>query len=405
MRALLIASLLCPAFALAGGYAIPNPNPREIGLAQATVAAQNGPEAALMNTAALAGQEGLKVTLGLTYVDNKTDWSDPNLGKASTEYQPTTPPALSISYGDKLSNGMPWGVGFGFQVPAGGSLYWPDNWAGAERIQKVDQRGYQLRAGAAIEPIQGIKLGLGGGYWQVTEKLVQQINYVSYTDPVTLGLAGGAPFFTVSAELSYPGIPVTLGFDFKSDAKATLKGNAHFNNPPPTFQPPAIDQSVTEDAHLPNEWFLGLAWKITPDLQLMGSYSHEGWHVYDSDTYVGDKGLVVSVPRNYKDAWNYRAAIEWENVPALKALTLRAGVVRAISDQPTTTIDPSLADASSWVPSIGAGYQVLPSLRVDVAYAYAIFDKVTASGPDAFPGSYKTTAHLLAVGLTWRQKH
>jgi long-chain fatty acid transport protein len=401
MRTLIVASLLLPAAALAGGYAIPNPNPRELALGQATVAAQGGPEAILMNTAALAGQQGLKAAASLEYLDNQTRWSDPTLGSATTRYHPAFPPALALSYGDRLGNGMAWGVGIGAQVPAGGSLYWPDGWAGAERIQQVEQRGYQLRAGGALEPVKGVKVGAAFGWWQVTETLVQQINYVAYAAPAKLGLAGGGAFFAVSTELAVPGTPLTFGADYKHQTAVTLKGQAHFTDPAPSFQPPLIDQAAREDVTLPSELFLGLAWRATPDLRIMASWSVEGWHVYQSDTYVGDKGFTVSVPRNYKDAYVYRLGLEQARVGGQEALTLRAGLLRSISDQPTTTVDPSLSDGNSWAPSVGAGWQASRQVRVDLAYQYAWFDKVTASGPDAFPGSYLTHAHLLSLGLAW----
>src|SRR5256712_11701605 len=59
MRYLIAALLLAPAAAFAGGYAIPNEDPRDLALSQATGAAQTGPEAAHTNPSALAGQKGL----------------------------------------------------------------------------------------------------------------------------------------------------------------------------------------------------------------------------------------------------------------------------------------------------------------------------------------------------------
>jgi long-subunit fatty acid transport protein len=402
MRPLLVATLLCPAVALAGGYAIPNPNARELALAQATVAAQTGPEAILMNTAALAGLSGLQLSASLQYLSNRTSWSDPSLGSASTRDHPNFPPALAVSYGGHLPNGMAWGLGIGGQVPAGGSLFWPQQWAGAERIQEVDQRGYQLRAGGALEPTPGVKLGAAFGWWQVTETLSQQLNYVAYAAPAKLGLSGGGAFFALSAEVKAPGIPLTLGVDYKHKTAVTLKGKVHFVDVPPAFQAFIMDQGVSEHVTLPNELFVGLSSQVTPSLLLMASWSLEGWHVYGDDTYVGDKGFVVSVPRHYQDAWVYRVGAEYAQLPGLPALTLRAGLLRSISEQPATTVDPSLSDGDSWAPSIGAGYEVRPGVRIDLAYQYAWFDKVTASGPDAFPGSYRTTAHLVSLGATWR---
>jgi hypothetical protein len=74
MRKLIVALLLAPSAAFAGGYAIPNENARSLGLSQADVAAQTGPEAAYQNAAALAGLEGLGLTGSAEFIDNQTTW-------------------------------------------------------------------------------------------------------------------------------------------------------------------------------------------------------------------------------------------------------------------------------------------------------------------------------------------
>jgi len=75
MRYLTAALILAPAAAFAGGYAIPNENARDLALAQGNVAAQNGPEAAHANPAALAGQKGLAVSASVELLANRTTWS------------------------------------------------------------------------------------------------------------------------------------------------------------------------------------------------------------------------------------------------------------------------------------------------------------------------------------------
>src|SRR5476651_2418461 len=94
MRKLIAALLLAPAAAFAGGYAIPNENARSLGLSQADVAAQTGPEATYQNIAALAGQKGLGVTGNLEMIYNRTSWSDPQLGSASLQPHPNSRPML-----------------------------------------------------------------------------------------------------------------------------------------------------------------------------------------------------------------------------------------------------------------------------------------------------------------------
>jgi long-subunit fatty acid transport protein len=108
------------------------------------------------------------------------------------------------------------------------------------------------------------------------------------------------------------------------------------------------------------------------------------------------------VPRNYKDAYVYRIAGEWVKTPFLPPLTLRAGVLRSISDQPTDTISPSLTDGDSTGFSVGAGFNLTGALRVDAGFQFVVFDKVTATGMETLPGSHSTTVEEFSVGLNWR---
>lgn len=400
---ILAAFLLIPAAARAGGYAIPNENARDLALAQATVAAQTGPGAVYQNSAALAGQQGLAISASLEVLLNSTTWTEPGgPGRASIQSKANTPPAISVGYGDKLPNGMPYGVGAGMLVPGGGSLIWPADWQGAQRIQSVEQKVYLLQAGGAIQPFEFLKVGATLLYYRATEKLVQQINFIDRTSNASLGTAGGAVSFGLAAELHTPGVPLTIGVDYRHKGDLKLTGRAHFDNVPPSFQAALQDQGVTHLVTVPNELFVGASYPVLPNLLVMASWNLERWIVYKDDTFAGDKQFTVKVPRNYRNAYVYRAAAEYTKAPFLPALTLRLGLLRSISDQPTDTISPSLTDGNSWAVSVGAGYDITTGLRADVGYQLATFDTVTATGPEAFPGSYKTSANLISGGLTLR---
>jgi long-subunit fatty acid transport protein len=188
--ALTLACLLAAApGARAAGYAIPAANAREVGLSQATVAAQTGPEAIYQNEAALAGREGFAVSASLEVLYNKTTWTDPASGQEVTILDhPNFPPEIALSYGSKLGNGMAWGIGAGMLIPAGGSLHWPADWPGALRIQTVDQKVYMFILGAALEPFPGLKLGASWIHYRVTQYLSQKLNFLPIRGTGTLGL-------------------------------------------------------------------------------------------------------------------------------------------------------------------------------------------------------------------------
>jgi len=403
MRSLIAALLLAPAAALAGAYAIPNENPRDIGLSQSTVAAQNGPEASHVNPSALAGQRGLAIMVSDEMLYNRTTWSDPSLGSATLRPKANFPFHFAASYGNTLPNGMGYGVGISFLLPGGGSLLWPVGWPGAGRIQEVEQRVYLTELGLAFQPHPLIKVGASGLNYCVTEKLSQQLNFITTQGTATLGLAGCAITFGLSGEFRAPrDIPLTLGIAYRHQAPLDLSGNAHFEGVPPNFQDVLQDQNATERVVVPNDFYVGLAYDVVKNFKLMGSWNLERWRVYQSDTYIGDKGLVISVPRNYHNAYVFRFGGEYTKPSFAPRLTLRGGFLRSVSNQPTSTISPTLTDASSWAVSAGAGYEIISGLRADIGYQFAFFDTVTATGADAFPGSYDTHVHLLSVGVTYR---
>lgn len=401
MRYLIAALLLAPAAAFAGGYAIPNENARDLAISQAGVAAQNGPEAAHANPSALAGQEGLAISGSLEVLYNRTTWSDPTLGSATIRPKANLPPEVAVSYGNKLSNGMAYGVGAAFLVPGGGSLLWPKDWPGAGRIYEVEQKVYVTEIGGGIQPHPLVKLGASFLWYRVTERLSQQ--FVSLGGTATLGMVGNAYSYGLSGEFHAPNdIPLTVGVVYRHQAPFELSGHAHFDNIPPTFASALQDQGVKEKLTVPNDFYLGVAVDVLPNFKLMGSWNLERWRVYGSDTFVGDKGLVLTVPRNYRNAWIFRFGGEYTKPAFLPKLTLRGGFLRSVSQQPTDFISPTLTDANSWAFSVGAGYEILPALRADIAYQFAIFKKVTATGIEAFPGSYDTHVHILSFGATYR---
>jgi long-subunit fatty acid transport protein len=403
MRALFVFACFLPATALAGGYFIPNPNPRELALVQSAVAAQNGPEAVSENVAALAGQQGLAISAAGQMLANKSSWHEPGLGAAETRNGPVYPPAIYAAYGDKLPNGMPYGFGVGFHVLGGGSMEWPAGWGGSTRIQKVTQNVFQTTAGLGVQVVPQLKLGASLIYYRLVVELQQQVGFSVTFFNVVLVLGGGGFGFGVGAEAAIPDVPLTFGASFRYQGSFTLSGNAHFDNVPAAFGVTLLDQGAKSDMTVPSELFLGLAWRATDDLRVTGAWSWENWSKYKQDQFIGDKKLEITVPREFVNAYVIRLGAEYEKVASLP-LTLRLGGMRSVSDQPSTTVSPTLLDAPSWSVSAGVGYEIVSGLRADVAYQYTWFDKLSATESEAFPGSYKTWVHFLSIGLTYRAK-
>src|SRR6185503_12412021 len=289
-------------------------------------------------------------------LNNRTDWSDPTLGSAS-QSQTNTPVGVAISYGAKLEGGMAWGIGAGFGTPAGGSLDWPRNWPGQFSIQSVKQQVFAFGGGVAFQLVPGLRFGATFVRFQATEELHQKLNFFNgQIADAGLAMSGGANSFGVAAEIK-------------------LEGDVHFTDVPMAFQSLLHDQGVTEKLVIPNVLTIGAAYEVKPGFKLMANYEFERWSIYKSDEFIGSSGdFSVTVRRDYNNAHVVRAAGEYAKLSFMPELTLRAGVLRSISDQPTETISPSLTDASSWAVSVGAGYNVSRNMRIDVGYQHAFFD-------------------------------
>jgi len=402
MRTLIItATILVPTAASAGGYLVPSMNPRDLALGGVAVADQNGPEATFLNTADLSSQDGLAIGVAGALASNRTDWSDSP--RSASLSQSTTPPAVAVSYGEKLPFDQAWGVGIAFGVPGGGSLEWPDNWAGQESVRSVKTQVFGFGAGAAFQLLPYFRFGLNYTRYQATEEIHQALNYLDHVGDAGLALAGGGNSIGVATEIVPPQVPLKIGVTYQHSSTIGMTGHAHFSDVPPAFQPMLHDQPISEDFVMPDVVRAGLAYQAMPGLRVMGSYSWEHWSQYRSDHFVGDGGFVADQPRRYNDVHTIGVAGEWRHLPVLPQLTVRAAVTRNVgSDQPTDTLSPSLTDASRWALSIGAGYDILPRLRVDLGFQHQLLDSVTASGMDALPGTYKTSIDFLSVGLNWR---
>src|SRR5512133_99438 len=352
MRKLIALMLLAPAAALANGYSVPNVNPRDIAMVNATVAAQRDVAAANMTPAALSRVEGFQLSLGLSYLDNGNEWSDPATGaEAHTQYKPVPPPALFAGYGGKVL-GHGWGAALGFGLPAGGNVFWDKDWAGRFRIIEVDRKVYATYLTGGVEVTPWLRVGGGAIYYRTTERLLQKLDFVTSEGTAELSTAGGKLSYELAAELSCPNLPLTLGVDYKHQAVQDLEGDAHFTDVPPSYQGTLADQKATHRLTIPNFVNVALAYRPIKPLLLALGWTMDRWSVYKEDRFVGTLGTMpdVVVARNYRNGQTWRLGAEWEQSDRL---TLRAGILRDLSGLRTDTYSATLPDGDTWAYAVG----------------------------------------------------
>jgi long-chain fatty acid transport protein len=410
MRKLLAAVLLAPALALASGYEVPNVNARDLALVQSGVAAQIDAGATNVNPAALSRIEGLSLSLSGSILALTTSWDAPAgsglTGSEDTNFHPVPPVALFAAYGTKLG-GRGVGIGTGMNTPGGGNMFWDDDWEGRGRIITVQRRVYAFFLNGGVEVIPDmLRLGGGGIYYHGTQYLKQGVQPVdgAYGE---LAVDGGGFAYEAAAELKpLRDLPLVFGVDYKHKGHMEHSGDGNFVVPPGLESPATQDQGVDTTLTMPNLLNVGVSYRVAKPLLLMATYSFARFVVYKEDRFVGDQGLTLVVPRDYRNGYTFRFGAEYDLNPRWQ---LRAGFLRDISGLRTRTYSPTLPDGSAWAGALGASWKVLPTLAVNGTFYYAMRDAVestewrSATNPNgSFPGNYDTAGLIASLGISWR---
>jgi len=443
------ALLLAPSLALAGGYAVPNTSPRDLGLCASAVAAQRDAGAAFALPAALARIAGPSARAGGGAVNVFNSWKDPTPGateppldttalepgSAHLNLQFTGFPNVAASYGTTLQalGNRRVGAGLSFQPFGGAVVKWPDDWAGRYRITTVDRRVFSGIASAGIELVPQVRVGGGLVYYYTMEKFTQNAWMQPYplfggtaTAPDASGhleLSGGALTFDLSAEIDpLPGIPLTVGVDYKHKATQHLRGDVSWTGTDPYFSGDQLAPltalftatGASQTLTIPNMLNVGVAYRAMTPLLVTFAYTFDRWVVYDRDAFVANTGAQIDVSRDYRNGHTFRAGVEYD---LFRAVQLRGGVQRDISGMRTATYSPTLPDASSWGGSLGATYKFARGVYADAAVFYAKMDKVevTAAGSEPIPsynpatyfpsgtfrGDYQASALIYGFSVGW----
>jgi long-chain fatty acid transport protein len=266
------------------------------------------------------------------------------------------------------------------------------------------------------------------GYY-TTEELTQAANPQFPEIIGTINDHGGGVSFDVSAELEpVTSIPLTIGVDYKHEAKQAMTGEVSNTNTTPALLatvPVLADQNITHDLTFPSVLNVGVSYEPIADLLLSVAWTWTGYSVYQDDLYLGENHnqpivaggeeyeAIAEVPRDYGNGNTFRLGVEWDATPRL---ALRAGVARDLSGMPTadnasvlinTTASPTLPDSHSWTGTVGVAYQLLAGLSLQAAFLYMRMDEKLSPGSEAtpqadpYPGVYNARALIGAIGVSW----
>jgi long-chain fatty acid transport protein len=392
--------LIAPAAALASGFEVINVNPRDLAMSASLVAAQQDAAATFQNPAALSRLDGLNLSLAGSLLSIQSTWTGTAAvpGRETSTFAPVPPVGLYAAYGTQL-DGHGLGVGFGVATPGGGQVHWSGDWAGRGHIITVERRVLSFHLNAGYEVTPWLRVGAGPIFYYALQYLKQGIQ--PFPDAYgELSANGGGFSFQLSAEAK-PIENLTIGVDYKHRATMKTKGDGNFVVPPAAEGPTTQDTGVKEDLPFPHLLAVGAAYRFNKAWLATLQYNFSNWSVYKSDIFVPDVPgqEPITVPRDYGDGHILRGGVEWTVNPTW---TVRAGAMRDWSGYNSATLSPTLPDSNTTAITAGASYHLNRDLGVHAAIFYGNRDKTTATGTEAFPGSYETDIWIWSLGVTWR---
>ena len=420
--------------ARSSGFLIYEHGAAAMGMAGAFVSVANDPSAIFHNPAGIAWLEGTHINFGTTLIRpvaslSLPNWPDPTYRTVDQENQLFYPPSFYITnkFSDRIT------AGFGFFVPFGLGVAWPEDYPLQYISIKDDMKTFIFNPTVAVKLSDNVSFGFGVSYIHATLffKLVEHqivdigpqvglpvaVN-TTLEIPVELDASGSA--FGLNAGLLYKGEQFSLGFNWRGGYKMKFDGDlalgtAKVTIPAPYNQlipaslvagsiPSGGSASIPE-FNFPHILGVGASFNLTETLLWSVDVHYTLWSSYDEFTVeVEVPGFADKhVEENWEDSFLFRTGFQYS---ASESLALRGGFFYDQTPQPAEFMDPILPDADRIGFTVGIGYRS-GNFVLDVAYQYEPFKDRTSPnryifaipGGNLGEGTYSTTAHLFGVSL------
>lgn len=421
LAAILLGQLATSAYA--SGINVDTQNGAGVGYSFAGVSAlaQNASTVASNPAGMLLLDKGQHISASTAYVSAETTFSSTGtsainplvpLGSSSDSIQrEAVIPSLQYAYnpGNKLA--------FGISVLPlyGNKGEWDSNFFGRYQGLKTEVAGINYNAAVAYELSPQLLFGLGLDYLTfdatLTRKAGPVLNTGSnppvYITDINGELKGDGDGWGANAGIIWqPTSNLNIGLTYRSQVDLNLQGSLNLSSPVSSTHIPA-----EVDISMPQSVTLGAAWRLNPQWQALAEVAWYDWSVLPSFKAVSvQSGAVVySEQLNFKDGLRGSLGAQYQLNDKTQ---LRFGsaydksVVESAQDRTVRFPD---ADRI-WL-SLGAGYQLSPSLSVDAGYAHVFANKTSIQSPTVIAGkptaqtvqgTFDTSADIFSLQLNYK---
>jgi long-chain fatty acid transport protein len=447
--AVLSAAIILAPSARAQGFSVYEHDACAMARSGAAVAAPcNAASAVFFNPAGvLGGSKAWVIQGGVTLIRPVGSFTD-SATRTQTDMNKATYPVPSGYLAHQFSSKF--AAGIGVFAPYGLTTEWNPSFPGRYLGYKTTLASIYVQPTVAIALMPGLQLGVGADYVHSTAKVHRRLDASAQSETVSgqtftlamLGVPPGTDFADVLFDVSGSGWGghagllwkasdrLSVGVRYMSQVKVNFSGTAAFTpvatgitlaagNP---FDAPAgttLEQALfggagtalsAQDAStsitMPAQLVAGVAFTVTPSLRVMADWQWTHWRSFSSlDLHLATADTTLSEYEGYTNSDAFRAGFDWQ---AASSVTIRGGVLTHGGAAPDQTVTPMLPEGQRFEGTLGAGIQLGPALRLDLAYQYIRQQDrrgrmVDPVGRDPLPtdntGLYKFTANLFGASL------
>ena len=254
-------------------------------------------------------------------------------------------------------------AGIGVNAPFGLKTEYGDKWIGRFQADKSEVKTININPAIAFKVNDQLSLGFGFSAMYAEATLTRQVNRVLAAerdveikgDDWGFGFNLGA-IFQATADTRF-------GVAYRSKVEQHLDGKAKFSAPLS-----AGNTGVKADIALPENFSVSAFSRLNDTWDLMGDITWTRWSQFKELKIVRDNGTTLALtPENWDNTMRYSVGVNYHYSDAIK---LRAGLAydqEAIKDEFRTARIPG--NDRKWL-SLGAGWQVTPSSKLDVGYSH-----------------------------------
>jgi long-chain fatty acid transport protein len=390
--------------AFGAGFALTQGSARSNVLGSGFTATADDPSALLYNPAGITQLPGIQTMLGMTTIlpHTQVTMAGTTTGlNANLWYAPH-------AYLTYQLNDCNW-LGLGVFSPFGLGTEFPSTWAGRYNNYYARIKTVEINPNWAYKVNDKLSIALGLNVMWFQFKDGKAIPTAA--GDVHAELLGDSWGWGFNAAVQYRPLDwMSLGVSYRSRESQQLEGDASFVKPaglPSTY---FRNTSAHGDLNLPDEVFIGIAFKPMKNLTIGGGGIFTRWNTFDALTIVYDTNLlggagttVSSTPKNWKNVWKYQVGVEWN---ALDWLDLRLGFTYDEEPIPDSSIDMMVPGNDRQMYSFGVGFHRY-NWTLDLSYTYEVIQDrdVAARAGDGILTATQIKggdAHLIGMSLGYK---